>query len=512
MNQKFSTIKVLEEFDWIKQRSNIYLGSTEEITHEFYFAESGKFQTSSYLPALQKLFDEVIENSVDEFTRTKGQYANKVDITVEKNGTVTICDNGRGLEIEKHHQFTDIYVPEVIFTKLRSGSNFEDIRNGIGVNGLGAVLTVLFSNSFKVTTYSHSRKYTQSFDNMLSDISVPKITAISPDKHGTEITFTPNFEFFKTTNWNTELLRKKIVDLSFNFPGIKFTFNGDKVISRSYKDLVSKYATEYMIEERPSVKLIVCGSEGEFKHHSLVNGANTFLGGTHIDYISSEIVNNIRPALEKKYKLSLKPSDIKNHISIFCQLQLPNPIFTSQTKEQIINKVDEVKPLFIDILNDKFYKKLLKNELLVLSIIAEAQMKQEIKEKLDIKAKQKNIVKKKVAKLVDANSKFRDECMLFLTEGDSALGSCCVVRDPKTQAFLPLKGKILNVHDRTSSDVLGNEELQDILNTIGLRIGEHYYSESTFEVELNDGSKYHVKEYDELLIGDKWVSVADLKS
>ena len=474
---KHSKIKVLDEHSWIRARANVYLGSTERVKQEFYFANEGKFKEVEYIPALLKIYEEILENSVDEYIRTKGEYANKIEVIVEKDGLVQITDNGRGLEIAKHDQFTDLYIPEVIFTKLRSGSNFEGTREGIGVNGLGAVLTVLFSKTFMIYTYSHGKGYTQSYENMLQDIYPPKIKTVSGDKHGTNIMFRPDFEFFKTKNWNLDLLRKRVEDLAFSFPEIKFTFNDEKIDSKKYKDIVKNYTDDYVIEEGEKAKVILAGHEsGEFLFSATVNGANTFHGGTPVDYVISEIVNELKPKLEKKCKVALRANDIKNHLTLFIQLNLDNPIFSSQTKEKVQNTVEEVKPLFADILTDRFYKKILSNETIINKITEEAKVKQQLKELQDVKAKQKQIVKKKVAKLIDANSIDREECILFLTEGDSVSFSGAVVRNPKVHAFLPLRGKVLNVYDLTPSKVLQNEEIQDMLNAIGLKVGERALS------------------------------------
>lgn len=471
---KFSTIKVLNERDWIHQRPSIYLGSTEFIDEEFYFSSKGKFKSIKFIPALQKLFDEIVENSIDEFIRTKGVYANKIDVTVKESGEIIIEDNGRGLEIKKHHQFEDLYIPEVIYTKLRSGSNFDE-REGIGVNGLGSVLTVLFSEVFEVTSYSDNKKYSQIYTDMMKTISEPKIKEIKTYSTGTIISFKPNFKFFKTNSWNLELLKKKITDLAFYFPKIKFTFNNEKIEAKRFKDYVEPYCNEYVIEENDDVKLALSINLDETsgcKHSSFVNGANTFQGGIHIDYIFNEITSYIRPKLEKKFKLTLKPNDVKNHLVIFCQMNLKNPIFSSQTKEKIINSLDEIKPLFQDILTERFYKKILANEVIINKIVIEAQMKQEMKDMALAKAKQKEIVKKKVHKLIDANGKDRSQCILFLTEGESAALTANTIRNTKIHAFLPLKGKVLNIFDLTNSEILHNEEIQDILNSTGLRLGD----------------------------------------
>ena len=173
---KHSKIEVLEERDWLLKRPSIFLGATTFTKQEFFFSDEGKFKEIIYLPALQKLFDEVLENAIDENIRTKGKYATNISVDVNDDNSITVYDSGRGLEISKHHQYPDQYIPEVIFTKLRSGSNFEDIeRNTIGVNGVGVSLVVLFSSKFTIKTQNNNKIYKQVFSDMLLEKTEPSI-------------------------------------------------------------------------------------------------------------------------------------------------------------------------------------------------------------------------------------------------------------------------------------------------------------------------------------------------
>ena len=470
---KHNKITVLEERDWLLKRPSIFLGATTFTKQEFFFSDEGKFKEIIYLPALQKLFDEVLENAIDENIRTKGKYATNISVDVNDDNSITVYDSGRGLEISKHHQYPDQYIPEVIFTKLRSGSNFEDIeRNTIGVNGVGVSLVVLFSSKFTIKTQNNNKIYKQVFSDMLLEKTEPSIKLSTSDNTYTEITFLPNFEYFKVDGWNKELIKKRVFDLAFLYPDIKFKFNGEKIQAKKFKDYIQNYSAELIYEEGDNGKLIVSTNDlSDAKFVSFINGAHCFQGGSHIDYIYQELVNNLRPKLEKIYKLSLRPQDIKNHISIFSQLNINNPTFSTQTKEKIINSSDEIKPLLNDILTDKFYKKILNNKIIVEKIVEEARAKKALQEQIDTNKKQKQIIKKKVHKLIDANGFDREKCILFLTEGDSACASGNLVRDTKLHGFLPLRGKVLNVRDLPTTKVLANEEIQDILNSVGLRVG-----------------------------------------
>lgn len=515
-----SKIDVMDERDWILKRPTIYLGPTSFNENEFYFPQFKEFKTTKYTPAVQKIFDEVLENSVDEYIRTKGKYADIISVDINPDNSITVKDNGRGLPIEfylerhfidpwsccscrldtkvesrKHsdhiptcefikkdiefkERFKDKYTPEVIFTVLRSGSNFNDNeggRQGMGVNGVGVSLVALFSNRFSVKTYQNNKSYYQEFNDMLMTISTPKVKDISSTDTGTEITFLPNFEFFKSNGWNVDMIQKRIIDLAYAHPKIKFKFNGETIQSRKIVEYLYADTTKdtfEMIEGNNVRFLLTSNTTGDFKCASFVNGANVFKGGHHVNYPVNEIINYIRPKLEKKFKIELSPKDIRNHISCFVWLNMANPLFSSQTKEEIINTPQEIKTYFDDCLDEKFFKKILANDIIVNKIVEEALAKKALADQVNINRAKKAISKRKVKKLLDANSSDRKKCTLFLCEGDSAMSNSEGVRDQQHHAFLALKGKVLGVYDANISKILANEEIKDIVASIGLKIGD----------------------------------------
>lgn len=484
-NKKVDNSKIiaLDEREWLLKRPTIHLGPTSLNEVEFYFPQFKEFRITSFIPALQKLFDEVLENSVDEFIRTKGKYADIITVDINEDHSITVTDNGRGLPIEKHDhpEYKDKYVPEVIFTVMRSGSNFDDdSRAGIGANGVGVSLVALFSNSLKVKTYQNNQQYTQEFNNMLLDISKPKVKDISSDATGTEITFLPNFEFFKAKNWNVDVIEKRVIDLAYSHPKIKFKFNGKTIKTKKIVDYLCNMEEGecnkdiYEMAEGEHARFIITTNDtGDFKFGAFVNGANTFKGGEHINQPLNEIINYIRPKLEKKYKITLSPKDIKNHIIVFVWVDMKTPWFSSQTKEEIINKATEVKPYFDDILNEGFYKRILKNDIIVNKIVEEALAKKALNDQIDVNRKQKKLSSHKVPKLLDANGKDRENCTLFICEGDSASSKAESVRDRNYHAFLPSKGKILNVLDVPAAKVLANDEIKNIMSSIGIKLGDN---------------------------------------
>ena len=465
-------IKVLEEKAWVLKNSHIYLGVKAPIKKEFYFPQLQDYKVASFVPALQKLFDEVIENCTDEAIRTKFEFATKISVDFNDDGSITIKDTGRGLPIEKHDQFPELWTPEVIFTKLRSGSNFEGDREGSGAHGLGISLVSLFSDLFTVKTYQNKKVYTQTFKNMLDEEGTPKVTSTTSDKHGTEITFIPNFDYFGEKTWNYDMLTKKVHDMAFLFPQIKFKLNGENIKLKKLKDYIVDHTEDYELIEGKQAKIMVTSDlSGTGRFTAILNGANTFEGGSHVDYPLNEIIRYLRPKLEKKHKIELRPKDIRDHIGFFVWLQMKNPQYTSQTKEKITNPENEIKDYFDDIMKKAFFDKILKNKPIIEKIIEEAIAKRDIKNQVDLKRKQKAKKKAKSAKLVEANSKERSECTLFITEGDSAKENAAPVRNTDYHAFMPLRGKILNVFNMPGVEAYKSNEIQDIMNTIGLEFG-----------------------------------------
>ncbi len=468
---KKSEIQVLDEREWILKRPSIYLGSAKPVeVDNLYFIKEARFKSVIFVPALQKLFDECVENAVDEYTRTKKEDF-RIEVTFNENKSITVSDNGRGLEIEKHHQFPDLYVPEVIFTKLRSGSNFGDIREGVGVNGLGISLTVLFSDHFQVVTYNNKKKYKQEFLNMLKEESEPVIKSISSDRTGTEITFLPNFKFFEQDDWNYELITKKVYDLAYFYPDIKFVLNGEKIKVKDFKHYIDNYTENYVYAGTDEAEILVTDNPNDtgFRFHVIVNGANVYNGGSVIDYTINNVMGRLRPKLEKKFKVDLKPADFKDNINVFLQMKLTNPLFTSQTKDTLSNTYGEIGEVLLPILsNEGFLNKLYKQDGIVNAIVKRATERNELAKLKELK---KGNRKGKraftfVNKLHDATSAERDKCVLFLTEGDGARGAIDGNRNPKFHATLPLKGKPLNITGEKLSTVVANKELQEIILSI----------------------------------------------
>ena len=473
--------KVLDEIQHVRQRTGMYAGSVEltKNTEWVYDTEKKTMvkREIEYIPALIKVISEILDNAVDEHKRAP-TVLNSIKVSfTDKN--IVVDDNGRGIPVEIHPQ-TQKFVAETIFTNLRAGSNFDDAQDQslIGTNGLGATLTAILSTEFTIASCDGKKCFAQVIKNGLRDVGAPKI--INSKKNGTAISFTPDFEFFKIPNLTIDhklKIVKRVVDLAACYPLIDFQINGELVNVKSFTDYVKLFSGEYVVDVTDTWQVGISSSDG-FDHISFVNGVETYSGGTHIDYVASQIVDGIRAHVKKKNKIDVKPSDIKSHMRLYISASINRPKFSSQTKENMVSLPSSYKSSWV--LPEKMLKAILKTTI-VQKVLDWAQAKADAEEAAELRKKSKEITKAKpkaIDKFDDAIERIdRKRCSLFLTEGLSAKNSIISARGKdKTIGCYALKGKNLNVYDAKMSDVIDNKEIMDILTITGLIFGEKVIS------------------------------------
>jgi len=472
---KPAEIKLLSEIEHVLQRPDMYVGSVLPVTAMRWVAEENKLvkKEITYIPAILKLFDEVISNSLDEGLKTGFKFSNKIMIYADKH-EITISDNGRGLPTD-FSENGNIRKATLAFTKLRAGSNFGNKGEiSIGRFGVGVSLTNIFSLFFDV--------YTQNTDGGWLHLSCEDHNKRYEEKYkdkpgspaGTKITYRLDFNYFNMKEYDDDhlgLLHKRIIDLAMIFPEVEFKWNGIKVRSSRFKDYCKMIDEDFVMFEDDNIKVAVFKSD-DHDHISFVNGIETSRGGTHVEIVSNSISYKLREIINKKKKIDVKPSDIKNGLLFVISARNVSGIkFDSQTKERIINTIPELSPIFNNI-PDEFIKVLFNNEEILKPIIDVYLIKEELKNRQEVKIKQKKILKKKIPKLLESISDERDKCSLFLAEGESAIGRFRQVRNIYYHAGLPLKGKVLNTIQATDKEVINNAELQDIMKAVGLDIHE----------------------------------------
>lgn len=413
--------KKLSDIDHVLERSGMYVGSIKiNDSYKWILSEDKKFSYNeiSYNPAFIKLFDEIVMNSIDESKR-EGSKLNIIKIFIKDN-KISVWDNG-GIPVVKHTEHNE-WIPEMIFSNLKAGSNFNDDeeRTGSGTNGVGSSLVNIFSKEFAISTCDGKNHFSQIFYNNMRE-RTEAIVEKSKKNH-TEITYLPDYERFNMNSLDdvhSKLLKKRIIDMAACNPAIKMYINDELIQIKTFTDYISFYTENAFIEmnkEKTWSIGIACSNDG-FKQVSFVNSTETYDGGTHVDYILNQIVSQLREFFQKKHKIDIKPSEIKNHIFLFLNTTIINPSFSSQAKEKLITEVKDFG--FIHEVSNRLIKDILKSEI-VETILDWVNRKKDADANKLAREVNKNLAKIKVDKLIDAKGEGKDrtKCSLALFEGD----------------------------------------------------------------------------------------------
>ena len=462
----------LDDISHVIARPGMYIGSIKPHTATKWVLEDDKMvqQELTYNPGFLKIFDEIITNSVDESKRT-GSKLNTVKVTIKDN-TISIWDNG-GIPVVKHTEHNE-WIPEMIFSNLKSGSNFDDTeeRSWAGTNGVGSTLTNIYSLEFTISTCDGKNYFYQTYKNNMRDRLDAKIKK-SKVAH-TEITFKPDFKKFGLDGIDEDhfkMIQKRIYDLAACNTHLKIYFNNDLVNLNSFEDYIKLYTTEYFYEANKDKtwSMAIALSENGFQQISFANSTETYDGGTHVDYIMNQIVVELREFFAKKHKVDIKPSELKSHMFLFLDSTVINPSFSSQTKEKLITEVKDFGCIFE--VSKKLTQSILKSEIVnsILDWIEQKKSAENNKLERDLN---KKLSKIKVEKLIDAKGKDRWKCSLGLFEGDSASGAFRKYRSPETMGAFSLKGKFINVSEITNQKLVQNTEAVNLMAAIGLKLGQ----------------------------------------
>lgn len=461
--------------------------------------EMMEFREVSYVPGLYKIFDEVLVNAADNKQNDKNM--DEIRVVVDReNGEISVKNNGRGIPIEIHEK-EKIYIPELIFGHLLTSSNYDDNEQKVtgGRNGYGAKLCNIYSTQFSLETADSKKKskYKQTWTDNMSKMGKASITQHKGDDF-TKVTFRPDFKKFGMQEMDDDfeaLVKRRVYDMAGTCKDVKVYLNGNRINIRNFKKYMEMYTKAIQAEkaigpegETKDVQVILTDnphvrweigfavSDGSFQQVSFVNSIATTSGGTHVNYIADQIVDNLAAVVKKKNKggVALKANQIRNHIFLFVNCLITNPAFTSQTKEQLTTKPSQFGSKCQ--VSEKFLKDVAKTEA-VQNIIHFAQQKaDQILKKSDGNRR----TRMNNSKLTDANkagTKDGHRCTLILTEGESAsllaLAGRAVV-DPDLIGVFPLRGKLLNVRDASIDQISKNAEIQNIKKFMGLQHKKHY--------------------------------------
>lgn len=474
MSEEF---KVLDDAQHMRARPAMYIGSvtTEPIVGLFF----GEHQTLDVIPGLLKIISEIIDNSVDEAIRTNFKYANKINISLNKEDSlegsywqVVVEDNGRGIPVQK---IGEQYRPVIAWTQARAGSNFSDERETIGANGVGSFATCVFSTEFVGET-SDGTTYLKMISNGMGNI---KSVIIKPStKQYTRVCFIPDLAAFsiqEISEDHVDFVRDRVENLAAVYPDIIFQFNGEKIKLKNSKEYAAKYCDKFVIAEDSKNTLIFgpSGESEEFRLHSYVNGLWIKQGGTHVNYCLDQIASTLKEHIRKKHKIDVLPNQIKQHLTFVSILRgVVNMKFDSQTKQRITNTVGEVADHLKEIDFDKLARQILNTPEILDPMISAIIYKKEMAEKLAIAKKLKSAAKVRIVNHIAATDPNPENRALVITEGQSAIGSLITVRNPKKVGGFPMRGKPLNVRNMRPVDILKNKEMLELLTILGLEFGK----------------------------------------
>lgn len=464
--------KKLDDITHVLKRNSMYIGSIKPHTANKWVIKENKMvlMDITYNPGFLKIFDEIVTNSVDESKRESTKL-NTIKINIENN-VISIWDNG-GIPVIKHSEHKE-WIPEMIFSNLKAGSNFDDneSRSWAGTNGVGSTLTNIFSSKFTISTCDGKNHFLQVFTNNMRDRTTAKIKTST--KNHTQITYEPDFEKFEMESideYHFKLLQKRVYDIAACNPHLKVYFNNSLINFKSFEDYIKLYMDDYFYESKKdkSWSIGVGLSENGFQQVSFVNSTDTYDGGTHVEYVLGQIISSLREFFLKKHKVDVKPSELKNHMFIFLNSTVINPSFSSQTKEKLITEPKEFGTTFE--ITNKLIQSILKSEI-IQSILDWIEQKKNAEENKLARELNKNLSKLKVDKLIDAKGKDRWKCTLAIFEGDSASSAFRKYRDPQIQGAFSLRGKFINAAEITNQKLIVNNEVVNLMGALGLKLGQ----------------------------------------
>ena len=521
----------------ILDNPDTYIGSVESIEDAGYVFENEKMklENCTYIPGLYKLFDEAIVNCRDHSIRMKNSINNiqltNIEVTVEDN-MFSFKNDGNGIDVVKHPEY-DIWIPEMIFAHLRTGTNYDKEEKRIvgGKNGFGAKLIFIWSTYGRLETVDHTRKlkFVQEYKNNLDEKSKPSITKYT-GKPYTKISFIPDYKRLGISGLSPSMIKqfeKRTYDIAaVTDKSVKVKWNNSlipvKTLSQ-YIDLYIEDGTKKIYEEggeRWSYGVIISPVD-EFKQVSFVNGIYTSKGGKHVDYIMNQIIKKMCAFIQKKKKIDVKPTTIKEQIMLFLRCDIDNPAFDSQTKDYMNTPSSKFGSQCV--VSDKFIEKLAK-----MGVMDSACALTEVKENKTAKksdgSKSKSI--RGIPKLVDANyagTAKSSLCTIIFCEGDSAKAGIIsgLTKDDRNYiGVYPMKGKLFNVRGESLKRINENKEIVEIKQILGLEVGKDYKSLEVLEKSLRygkilfmtdqdlDGS--HIKGLGINLFQSQWNSIAKL--
>ena len=470
------SIKILEGLEGVKRRPSMYIGSTSK-------------------DGLHHMVYEIVDNSVDE---ALAGVCKNILVKLNKDGSVTVIDDGRGIPVEINKQYKKSAM-EIVFTKLHAGGKFDKDTYKIsgGLHGVGASVVNALSSKLIVNVKRGGKVYEQVYKRGNPVDDVKPIGKCKDDETGTTVTFYPDGEIFSTLVFDFATLKKRLQEIAFLNAGLRINLEDEKADKKEefyyagglvefiqhithskaplHKPIYFKKTSDTTVVEI-AIQYTESYNENIF---GFVNTINTTEGGTHISGFKSALTGVINDYAKKKGLLKdvdIEGDDTREGVNAVISLKLADPQFEGQTKTKLGNsEVKGVVDSMTTIALSEFFEEnpTIANKI-VQKVIASAKAREAAK-------KARDLVRRKSAlgfsglpgKLADCSSKKFEKTELFICEGDSAAGSSKMARDKEFQAILPLKGKILNVEKSNPAKAFAFEGIINIITAIGTGVKEN---------------------------------------